>query len=493
MKDHDEPLIFEKSVVGRTGFSLPGLDVPAADVKKLVPQGLLRDELNLPEVSELDVVRHFTRLSQKNFSVDTQFYPLGSCTMKYNPKVNEEAAKLPGLAEVHPLQDPAEVQGMLELLYDFERYLCAISGYDAFTLQPAAGAHGELTALMMIKAYHQEKSRVQGPTSKVRNKIIIPDSSHGTNPASAALCGFAPVVIKSNGRGNIDLDALKQAVGPDTAGLMLTNPNTLGLFDEHIMEVAGLVHQAGGLLYYDGANANAILGVCRPADLGFDLAHFNLHKTFSTPHGGGGPGAGPVGVTKELEPFLPVPRIVKKGSTYNLQLTTSPLSIGRVHSFHGNVNVIVKAYAYIRSLGATGLKQVSEQAVANANYMMEKLKAYYYLPYDRTCQHEFVISAKWQKEKYGIKALDIAKRLIDYGFHPPTIYFPLIVEESLMIEPTESESQETLDAFCEAMIKIAQECATDPETVRSAPHAAPLRRLDETKAAREPNLRYLCP
>ncbi len=493
MKDHDEPLIFEKSVAGRTGFSLPGLDVPAADVKKLVPQGLLREELNLPEVSELDVVRHFTRLSQKNFSVDTQFYPLGSCTMKYNPKVNEEAAKLPGLAEVHPLQDPAEVQGMLELLYDFERYLCAISGYDAFTLQPAAGAHGELTALMMIKAYHQEKSRVQGPTSKVRNKIIIPDSSHGTNPASAALCGFAPVVIKSNGRGNIDLDALKQAVGPDTAGLMLTNPNTLGLFDEHIMEVAGLVHQAGGLLYYDGANANAILGVCRPADLGFDLAHFNLHKTFSTPHGGGGPGSGPVGVTKELEPFLPVPRIVKKGSTYNLQLTTSPLSIGRVHSFHGNVNVIVKAYAYIRSLGAAGLKQVSELAVANANYMMEKLKAYYYLPYDRTCQHEFVISAKWQKEKYGIKALDIAKRLIDYGFHPPTIYFPLIVEESLMIEPTESESQETLDAFCEAMIKIAQECATDPETVRSAPHAAPLRRLDETKAAREPNLRYLCP
>ncbi len=484
MKDHDEPLIFERSVAGREGFSLPGLDLPAVDVDQLIPQALRRQELDLPEVSELDVVRHFTRLSQKNFSVDTQFYPLGSCTMKYNPKVNEEAARLPGLTEVHPLQDGAEVQGMLELLYDFERYLCAIFGYEAFTLQPAAGAHGELTALMMIKAYHGSK----GQGSRV--KVIIPDSSHGTNPASAALCGFEPVVIKSNSRGNIDLEALKKAAGEDTAGLMLTNPNTLGLFDEHITEVAEIVHRAGGLLYYDGANANAILGVCRPADLGFDLAHFNLHQTFSTPHGGGGPGSGPVGATKDLAPFLPVPRVVKNGPNFEFRVSDFPKSIGRVHSFNGNINVIVKAYAYIRSLGAAGLKRVSEQAVANANYMMGRLKDYYYLPYDRTCQHEFVISAKWQKEKYGVRALDIAKRLIDYGFHPPTVYFPLIVEEALMIEPTESESKETLDSFCDAMIKIAKECETDPELVHSAPHTAPLRRLDETRAAREPNLCY---
>jgi glycine dehydrogenase subunit 2 len=487
----EEPLIFEKSVPGRKGYSLPELDIPAEDIKKLVPKELLREELDLPEATELDVVRHFTRLSQKNFSVDTQFYPLGSCTMKYNPKVNEEVAKLPGLTEVHPLQDASEIRGTLELLYNFEQYLCAIFGYDAFTLQPAAGAHGELTALMMIKAYHEEtKSKVKSQKSKVRNKIIIPDSSHGTNPASAAIVGFQPVVIKSNGRGNIDLEALKKVVGDDTAGLMLTNPNTLGLFDEHIMEVADIIHQAGGLLYYDGANANAILGICRPADLGFDLAHFNLHKTFSTPHGGGGPGSGPVGVNKKLEPFLPVPRIVKENSRYSLHVTRYDKSIGRVHSFHGNINVIVKAYAYILSLGAEGLKQASTQAVKNANYMMNKLKDHYFLPYDRTCQHEFVISAKWQKEKYGVKALDIAKRLIDYGFHPPTIYFPLIVEEALMIEPTESESRETMDSFCEVMIKIAKECETNPAIVKSAPHDTPVRRLDETKAAREPNLCY---
>ncbi|MBN3033925.1 MAG: aminomethyl-transferring glycine dehydrogenase subunit GcvPB [Candidatus Saganbacteria bacterium] len=486
----EDKLIFEMSVAGRKGYSLPELDTPAEDIKKLIPAELLREELDLPEVSELDVVRHFTRLSQKNFSVDTQFYPLGSCTMKYNPKVNEEAAKLPGFTELHPLQDGPAAQGTLELLYNFERYLCAIFGYEAFTLQPAAGAHGELTALMMIKAYHNEKSKIKNQKSKTRNKIIIPDSSHGTNPASAALCGFEPVVIKSNGRGNIDLNALKQAAGGDTAGLMLTNPNTLGLFDEHILEVAEIVHQAGALLYYDGANANAIMGICRPADLGFDVAHFNLHKTFSTPHGGGGPGAGPVGVTKPLEPFLPVPRVVKKGASYKLQSANYPHSIGRVHSFHGNINVIVKAYAYVLSLGADGLKKVSARAVENANYMMDKLKNHYYLPYDRPCQHEFVLSAKWQKEKCGIRALDIAKRLIDYGFHPPTIYFPLIVEEALMIEPTESEARATLDAFCDALIKIAGECETDPELVRSAPHGTPVRRLDETKAARSPDLRY---
>lgn len=480
----NEPLIFEISSPGSKAYSLPELDVPAGDISELIPEEMLRKDLNLPEISELDVVRHFTRLSQQNFSVDTHFYPLGSCTMKYNPKVNEEAARIAGLANVHPLQPEAEVQGMLELLYNFECYLSAIFGYDAFTLQPAAGAHGELTALMMIKAYHRDR----GPGSRV--KIIIPDSAHGTNPASVAMVGFEPVVIKSNNRGNIDLDALRKAAGPDTAGLMVTNPNTLGLFDEQILEVAEIVHGVGGLLYYDGANANANLGICRPADLGFDVAHFNLHKTFSTPHGGGGPGSGPVGVNKKLEPFLPVPRIVNNGSDFRFQISDFSKSIGRVHAFYGNVNVIVKAYAYIRSLGAPGLKEVSEQAVAKANYMMNKLKPYYYLPYDRTCQHEFVISAKWQKEKYGIKALDIAKRLIDYGFHPPTIYFPLIVEESLMIEPTESESQRTLDSFCDAMIKIAKECETDPELLHQAPHHTPVRRVDEARAAREPDLHW---
>ncbi len=482
-------LIFEKSVPGRAGYSLPELDVPAEDIKKLIPEEMIRTKLDLPELTELDVIRHFTRLSQKNFSVDTHFYPLGSCTMKYNPKVNEDIAKLPGFNNAHPLGGDANNQGILELLYNFEKYMCAIFGFDAFTLQPAAGAHGELTALMMIKAFH--KSRVASHESRVeRNIIIIPDSSHGTNPASVAMVGFTPVVIKSNGRGNINVDELKKAVGEDTAGLMLTNPNTLGLFDEHIMEVAEIIHKAGGLLYYDGANANANLGLCRPADLGFDVAHFNLHKTFSTPHGGGGPGSGPVGVNKMLEPFLPVPRVVKNGSEYGVRSSEFSKSIGRVHSFHGNIGVIVRAYAYILSLGAEGLKKASETAVANANYMMNKLKGHYYLAFDRSCQHEFVISAKWQKEKYGIKALDIAKRLIDYGFHPPTIYFPMIVEESLMIEPTESESKETLDAFCDAMIRIAKECESDPEIVRSAPHDTPVRRLDETKAAREPDLKF---
>ncbi|MFA6170561.1 MAG: aminomethyl-transferring glycine dehydrogenase subunit GcvPB [Candidatus Margulisiibacteriota bacterium] len=476
-------LIFEKSTPGAVGYSLPELDVPAKPVEQLVPKELLRGDLPLPELTELDVVRHFTRLSQKNVCVDTHFYPLGSCTMKYNPKVNEEVARLSGFADSHPLQLADETQGMLKLLYDFEQAMCSIFGYDAFTLQPAAGAHGELTALMMIKAYHFDRGE------RARTKVIIPDSSHGTNPASVAIVGFQPVVIKSNGRGNVDLDAIKAALGPDTAGFMLTNPNTLGLFDEHIMEVAELVHKAGGLLYYDGANANANLGICRPADLGFDVAHFNLHKTFSTPHGGGGPGSGPVGVNKKLLPFLPSPRIVKKGKKY-VYADASPKSIGRVHPFHGNANIIVRAYAYISSLGGAGLKQVSEKAVENANYMMERLKKYYYLPYDRTCQHEFVISAKWQKEKYGVKALDIAKRLIDYGFHPPTIYFPLIVEEALMIEPTESESKATLDEFCDAMIAIAKECETNPEIVKHAPQTTPVKRLDEAKAARELNLKW---
>ncbi|MBU1027337.1 MAG: aminomethyl-transferring glycine dehydrogenase subunit GcvPB [Candidatus Margulisbacteria bacterium] len=486
----NEELLFEKSSAGRKAYSLPDLDVPAEKIEKLIPKELLRENLDLPELSEVDVIRHFTRLSQKNFGVDTGFYPLGSCTMKYNPKVNEEVAKLEGFTDIHPYQPAEEVQGILELLYNFEQYLCAVLGYDAFTFQPAAGAHGELTALLMIKAYHDDNLKLKSQNSKVRNKIIIPDSAHGTNPASVTMVGYEAVVVKSNGRGNIDIDALRKAAGEDTAGLMLTNPNTLGLFDEHIVEIAEIIHKAGGLLYYDGANANAILGYCRPADLGFDVAHFNLHKTFATPHGGGGPGSGPVGVNKKLEPFLPIPRVVKQGANFKLQTKNFKKSIGRVHSFHGNINVIVKAYAYLRSLGAKGLKEVSENAVLNANYVMNRLKEYYYLPYDRICQHEFVISAKWQKEKYGVKALDIAKRLLDYGFHPPTIYFPLIVEEAMMIEPTETESKETLDEFCDAMIKIAKECETDPEKVKNAPHTTPVRRLDETKAARELNLRW---
>ncbi|NQT29999.1 MAG: aminomethyl-transferring glycine dehydrogenase subunit GcvPB [Candidatus Saganbacteria bacterium] len=481
-----EPLIFEKSRPGRAAYSLPDLDVPLQSVKDLIPKELLRDNLNLPELSEIDVVRHFTHLSEKNLGVDSAFYPLGSCTMKYNPKVSEEIAKLPHFTEIHPYQAEDEISGILELLYNFEQYLCAIFGYEAFTFQPAAGAHGELTALLMIKAYHENKSKVSGP----RSKVIIPDSSHGTNPASVALVGYETVVVKSNSRGNIDIEALKEVVGDDTAALMLTNPNTLGLFDEHILEVADIVHKAGGLLYYDGANANATLGICRPADLGFDVAHFNLHKTFSTPHGCGGPGSGPVGVNKKLEPFLPVPRVIKQTTNYNLQSTNYNQSIGRVHSFYGNINVIVKAYAYIRSLGAEGLKKVSENAVLNANYMMKRLRDDYFLKYDRTCQHEFVISAKWQKEKYGVRALDIAKRLLDYGFHPPTIYFPLIVEEALMIEPTETESRETLDAFCDAMISIARECETNPDLVKNAPHTMSVKRVNEGKAARELNLRW---
>jgi len=480
----DEKLIFEISKEGRVASSLPELDVPEAAIEGLIPEDLLRQDLNLPELAEIDVIRHFTNLSRRNFGVDNGFYPLGSCTMKYNPKVNEEVAKLEGFTNIHPYQPEEEIQGILELLYNFEQYLCAVFGYDAFTWQPAAGAHGELTALLMIKAYHEDKG------NKQKKKIIIPDSSHGTNPASVTVVGYETVVVKSNGRGNIDVEALKKVVGDDTAGLMLTNPNTLGLFDEHILEVADIIHKAGGLLYYDGANANATLGICRPADLGFDVAHFNLHKTFATPHGCGGPGAGPVGVNKKLEPFLPVPRVVKEGTDYRLRITDYDKSIGKVHSFHGNINVIVKAYAYLLSLGAKGLKDVAENAVLNANYVMNRLKDHYYLKYDRTCQHEFVISAKWQKEKYGVKALDIAKRLLDYGFHPPTVYFPLIVEEALMIEPTETESKETLDAFCEAMIAIAKECETNPDLVKNAPHTTPVKRLDEARAARELNLRW---
>lgn len=479
-----EPTIFEYSSPGRVGASLPEPDVPMQPLSAWLPKDALRAEApDLPEVSEVDVVRHFTRLSQRNHGVDLGFYPLGSCTMKYNPKVMEDAAALNGFTALHPYQPEETVQGALQLLYELDRYLCEITGMDRFTLQPAAGAHGELTGLMLIRAYHEH----HGDGEK-RTKVIVPDSAHGTNPASAAVCGYQVISVKSNERGGVDLDELKKAVGPDTAALMLTNPNTLGLFDENIAEIAEIVHGAGGLLYYDGANANAILGISRPGDMGFDVVHLNLHKTFATPHGGGGPGSGPVGVKKILEPFLPVPLVTREGERYRLDYD-HPDSIGRVKSFFGNFGVMVKAYAYIRALGPDGLRRASENAVLNANYLMHRLKERYALPYERSCMHEFVLSGSRQKA-FGVHTLDIAKRLLDYGFHAPTVYFPLIVEEALMIEPTETESVETLDAFADAMLAIADEAEKTPDVLHEAPLTLPVRRLDEARAARQPDLRW---
>jgi glycine dehydrogenase subunit 2 len=483
MNRKDTVLIFELSKKGRTAHQLPECDVPSRDITELIPGEFLRDGApELPEVAEIDVIRHFTRLSQRNYGVDSGFYPLGSCTMKYNPKVNEKIASFDGFAKVHPYQCEDTVQGCLELIYNADKLLAEITGMDRISFQPAAGAHGELTGLMIIKAFHESRGDYN------RNKIIVPDSAHGTNPASAAMAGFSVIEVKSDQRGGVDLEALKAMMNDEVAGLMLTNPNTLGLFDENIDAIADIVHQAGGLLYYDGANANAILGISRPGDMGFDVVHLNLHKTFSTPHGGGGPGSGPVGVKKELVPFLPVPLVEKKGEKYILDYDR-PLSIGRVRAFYGNFSVVVKAYAYILSMGSKGLKQVSEAAVLNANYIMSKLKDYYHLPYDRTCMHEVVFSGKKQKDM-GVSTLDIAKRLLDFGYHPPTVYFPLIVKEALMIEPTETESRETLDDFIAAMIQIANEAETNPDIVKNAPHATVISRPDEAKAARKPVLKY---
>ena len=482
-----EPLIFEKSCPGRQARLLPACDVPAVDLDALIPPDLRRPEPpDLPEVGETDVVRHYTRLSQMNYGVDAGFYPLGSCTMKYNPKINEEAAHLPGFERVHPGQPEASVQGCLRLMADLDQMLCAITGMDRFTLQPAAGAHGELTGLMMIRAYHENRR------DSARRQIIVPDSAHGTNPASAAMAGFQVLEVASDAAGGVDVAALRQLLGPDTAGLMLTNPNTLGLFDVRIGEIADLVHAAGGLLYYDGANANAILGKARPGDMGFDVVHLNLHKTFGTPHGGGGPGAGPVGVKARLEPFLPAPLVERRqDGSFRLD-ERRPLSIGRVKAFYGNFGVLVRAYAYIRTHGAAGLRRVSEAAVLHANYLRVKLAGAFDLPYDRICMHEVVLSGSRQKA-LGVSTLDIAKRLLDYGYHPPTIYFPMIVREALMIEPTETESRETLDAFAAALLQIAAESADDPELVRQAPHLTALGRLDEVKAARQAILRYRPP
>jgi len=475
-------LIFELSSPGRQALELPSCDVPEEEIARLVPVSLLRSAPpELPEVSELDAVRHYTGLSRLNYGADSGFYPLGSCTMKYNPKVNEDLARLPGFAGLHPYLPEELSQGALELIYLTQQYLCEIGGMDAVTLQPAAGAHGELTGLLIIKAYHEAKG-------EKRTKVIVPDSAHGTNPATAALCGYDTVHVKSDARGGVDVDALKAAVSQEVAALMLTNPNTLGLFEENIVEMARIIHDAGGLLYYDGANINAIMGLARPGDMGFDVVHFNLHKTFSTPHGGGGPGSGPVGVKAPLAPFLPKPVVGLAEGKYFLDYDR-PMSIGRVRSFYGNFGVVVKAYAYMRALGGEGLKAASEHAVLNANYLMQKLKKYFHLPYDRVCKHEFVLSSKVQRTQ-GVHTLDLAKRLLDYGYHPPTIYFPLIVEEAIMVEPTETESKETLDEFIETMARVAKESEDNPELVKGSPHNTVVGRLDEVTAARKPVLRW---
>ncbi|WP_277423836.1 aminomethyl-transferring glycine dehydrogenase subunit GcvPB [Staphylospora marina] len=466
---------------GRVAYSLPESDVPETEG---IPAEFLREvPAELPEVSELDLMRHYTELSRRNHGVDNGFYPLGSCTMKYNPKVHEDVARYAGFTGIHPYQSEETVQGALQLLYELQQYLAEITGMDAVTLQPAAGAHGEWTGLMMIRAYHESRGETK------RDKVIVPDSAHGTNPASATVAGFKTITIPSNERGLVDVEELKKVLGDDTAALMLTNPNTLGLFEEEIKTIADLVHEAGGLLYYDGANANAILGIARPGDMGFDVVHLNLHKTFTTPHGGGGPGAGPVGVKKELVPFLPTPHVEKReDGTYFLNRDI-PNSIGRVKSYYGNFGILVRAYAYIRTMGPDGLRKVSEDAVLNANYMMRRLEPYFDLPYKQHCKHEFVLSGKRQK-KLGVRTLDMAKRLLDFGFHPPTIYFPLIVEECLMIEPTETESKETLDRFIDVMIQIAKEAEEQPEIVQEAPHNTVIKRLDEVTAARKPVLRW---
>ena len=477
-----EPTIFEKSKPGKRGYRLP--DSPLKpDLDRWLPQELRRKPAPLPELSEPEVVRHYTRLSQLNYGVDTGFYPLGSCTMKYNPKAGEDAAALPGFTSVHPLQPEETAQGWLELLHRTERMLCEVCGVARFSLQPSAGAQGELTGMLIIRAYHRARG-------EERNTVLIPDSAHGTNPASAALSGCRIREVKSNAKGRVDLAALRQACDSSVAGLMLTNPNTLGLFEDEIMEIAEAVHQAGGLLYYDGANLNAIAGRYRPSDMGFDVVHLNLHKTFGTPHGGGGPGSGPVGVKRELVDYLPVPVVAKEGDRYRFNYDL-PHTIGRLHEFYGNSAVVIKAYIYLRMLGAQGLRAVSENAVLNANYLMRRLQEEYELPYDyaclHACMHEFVLSASRQKEQ-GVPALDIAKRLMDYGFHPPTIYFPLIVPEALMIEPTETESKETLDAFAHALIEIAREVREHPELLHQAPHNTPIGRLDEALAAKQLDL-----
>jgi glycine dehydrogenase subunit 2 len=477
-------LIYERSRPGRRASLIPrpeGLPVPE------IPEELRRTAPpRLPEVFELELVRHFTELSTRNFGIDSGFYPLGSCTMKYNPRVNERLVALPGFANLHPLQEEEGAQGALELMWRLQEILQEVTGLHAVSLQPAAGSQGELTGLMLVRAYFADRGE-----SEQRRKVVIPDTAHGTNPASVTMAGYELTHVKTDSRGNIDVEDLRTKVDETTAALMLTNPSTLGLFDENIEEIAEIFHGAGALMYYDGANLNAVCGISRPGDMGFDIVHINLHKTFSQPHGGGGPGGGPIAVRDILEPFLPVPAVVRRdadANTYGLDFDR-PKSIGKVRAFTGPFGVFVRSYAFIRMFGPR-LREMSETAVLNANYILARLKDVYELPFDRLCMHEFVLSARGLKREYGATALDVAKRLMDYGFHPPTIYFPLIVPEALMIEPTETEAKETLDEFCEAMLRIAEEAAAQPEILKEAPHSRPVRRLDEVRAAKQPVVKY---
>jgi glycine dehydrogenase subunit 2 len=473
-------LIFEKSRSGRRASTLPAYDVPEVDV----PEELARRQPpRLPELAEPEVVRHFSALATRTFGVDTGFYPLGSCTMKHNPRVNERLVMLPGFRDLHPLQDEDGAQGALELMWRLQEILAEVAGLDAVSLQPAAGSQGEVTGLMLMRAYFAELGEAER-----RRNVFVADTAHGTNPASVTMAGYTLQKVGTDERGNLDIDFLREHVNEETAGLMLTNPSTLGLFDEHIEEVAQIFHDAGALLYYDGANLNAVCGISRPGDMGFDIVHYNLHKTFSQPHGGGGPGGGPVAVRDVLEPFLPVPAVVRDGDRFRLDYDR-PTTIGKVRGLLGPFGVFVRSYAYIRMYGPR-LREMSETAVLNANYVLARLRDVYDLPFDRLCMHEFVLSARGLKREHGVSALDVAKRLMDYDFHPPTIYFPLIVPEALMIEPTETESKETLDAFVEAMAAIAREAADDPETVKGAPHGRPVKRLDEVKAAKRAIVKY---
>ena len=471
----NEPLLWEKGKKGRTAFSLPRRDVK----EHSVDENLKGSGPDFPDLSEVDIVRHYIRLSQWNFSVDSGMYPLGSCTMKYNPKTNERQSALPGFAMAHPLLPQPLSQGVLKLMFELEQYLTEITGMDATTLQPAAGAHGELTGMLLFYTYLKSKGTP-------RTKILVPDTAHGTNPASASLCGYRPIALKSNERGVLSPQAVDELMDEDTAGIMVTNPNTLGLFEENIKAVADIVHAKGGLVYCDGANMNAVMGIVNMSDLGVDVLHLNLHKTFSTPHGGGGPGSGPVCVRKDLEPFLPVPRVINKKGKYELS-EDFPDSMGKVHAFYGNIGVMIRAYSYIRSMGPDGLKKASQLAVLNAAYIKDNLKGTFHLPYDRPCMHECVFSDKRQ-ESYKVTTLDMVKRLMDYGFHPPTIYFPLVVPGAIMIEPTETESREDIDLFIESMKAIAREAQENPELLHAAPQKTKRRRLDETSAARKPRL-----
>lgn len=478
-----EPTIFELSSPGRRGVSLPKSDVPEPEA---LPREFRRaSELAWPEAAEIDVMRHFVRLSVLNHHIEKGIYPLGSCTMKYNPKINEQAARLPGFAEIHPEASAADVQGALQLMDELSGFLAEIGGVDVVTLQPSAGAQGELTGLLIMRAHHAARK------DKNRTQIIIPDSAHGTNPASVAIAGYETLQIASGGDGRVSLEKLKEALSSRTAGMVLTNPNTLGLFEKEILEICRMVHEAGGLMYMDGANLNALMGIVKPGDLGFDIVHFNLHKTFSTPHGGGGPGAGAVGVKKFLEPYLPNPGVekIEKDGKISYRFRESKKSIGKLHSAFGNFGVLVRAYTYIRTLGAEGLREVSENAIINANYLFARIKDYFDVPYPGYCQHEFVLSGNRQKA-LGVRTMDMAKRLLDFGVHAPTAYFPLIVPEALMIEPTETESRESLDHLADTFIRIAKEAETEPDKVRHAPHTTPVGRLDEVKAARDLDIAF---